>query len=962
MSSYQSHKTQPHNSPFVVQHLPKSFYHPSPTKTVDESQAIKSPQRRHDTAVQNVVADRFLKEGSSFKTSALPNIKTLHELTEGHVISSNQMDETWPDSQTSTSVSASVNTSSVTSMIEDSQTASPNVGNIITGLERLTYQHPSDNFINNKTQNDNVSRHDTGQSVLQNYIKRFRQSAPKSREERMKEKGEQLQFWWLHSSPDSRYNSMEVEQGRSGRHLDAVQESTLQQQVESKLTREALLTMDEQTFHLQSKTDRLLSRSELSLASSSPIVSTDGVGASTSVDSSSNSHDQAPYQSAFSVPDTYHRPASKPLIKRGEKSQSWIVTSKTHADDDILTRWRLRRKLEDSSAAPQFERLSNVKPLKHTELLDSRLEEFRHKILSQKALVTHEDIQFERQRMDMLLDDGNQDENLTNKIIPQTAGQHLQHTQDTVLERLSKITGSGNHSNMSFAEGTKLNMGQEKRQPFSSSSISTTADYNFSINNANVGDGRFVRHTDPSWTPLTLDRNNTASSEQQTTAQDTNINNDGAHDIIVDSFGSQVVCDAKKKGFFLGNSQSESARQGRVHSNEDRQTSSEDKKVETEDFQNQRPTEDVCVDDTHVAKNRQCTDEDINMNTTVERTSKNAILEPSSKNKILEESSKNITETYKLNMSIEGATYVDKSNKQVTKRSNGNFYKFLEAEKPISECKKSTKIRDGKKDEMVRNDDNDQIVHEEKEMENISPTGASMNCVEQVESKVIGDEKNIKGKEKTRQVRNKTHSKKNKGGDVAEEGVLTDITNEGGHLSERLSHSRMPGHRSTTSKFMSNQNKDVNLDKSSPVQVMSESSPRCHSTRHRVASSGQQPVQYAIGQTVADHLFDNSTLLSSVDSWASMFAQSPGRSQSMQGSGNSLTSPAPSLRDKTPLESTPIAQSSSDQQVVHDDDDEDYESDGEFNDDPLLEILRQQRDQYLLKLKYIEERLQDMET
>ncbi|XP_067678983.1 uncharacterized protein [Haliotis asinina] len=137
-----------------------------------------------------------------------------------------------------------------------------------------------------------------------------------------------------------------------------------------------------------------------------------------------------------------------------------------------------------------------------------------------------------------------------------------------------------------------------------------------------------------------------------------------------------------------------------------------------------------------------------------------------------------------------------------------------------------------------------------------------------------------------------------------------------------------------------------------------------------------QSVSSAIGQTVSEHLFvgSSSCVLSSVDSWASAADQSQTssmsaaqhRPQTPPTSSDPVTSEVPPIADQPGLEApTKQASQGEDQTEVKDpvpasqgDTNEEYESDGDFPDDHLLQMLRQQRAEYEIKLRQIDDLLQ----
>ncbi|KAK7492104.1 hypothetical protein BaRGS_00016580, partial [Batillaria attramentaria] len=213
-------------------------------------------------------------------------------------------------------------------------------------------------------------------SVLQRYIERFRHGAPMSREERLQMEGnKKREFWWLESDPPTpNSTSTPKDEGRSLAFTSQGRENGLT--VENLRRRDGL---DVATDQLQEKADRLLS-SARSIGSSEPVVSTEGLG-STSSDVSS-----------FSEPAV--RPAFIPRPYAEERAK-WSKPQRLPAKgskEDILYKWRLQRKLECARGGATVPS-SSAKPAPRTQAeqeICSRLAAFREKLLHRPDVAASE--------------------------------------------------------------------------------------------------------------------------------------------------------------------------------------------------------------------------------------------------------------------------------------------------------------------------------------------------------------------------------------------------------------------------------------------------------------------------------------------------------------------------------------------------------------------------------------------
>ncbi|XP_035825402.1 uncharacterized protein LOC101856510 [Aplysia californica] len=929
-------RNQRNADPFAVRPLPKSFYFPSPSKDVDKRQAIHSPERKQMDK-KSAMEEQFLFGTNTFRTSAMPNVKSLGISDEFPAHSSSTRDtagesdnfeEGWPGSE--------VCGGALTDTSNDISALSGN--EILQIQDRTAGVGPS-------------SQEEQTESVLQRYIDRFRHSAPKSREERLKEREQRKQeFWWLQkSSPD-------VGDKMSEKKLSQSNDSPVQMD-RPKLTREALLAMDEETLMLQKKADKLLSQSEASFATSGPIVSTEGLGTSTSLSDFSVAEDQVPFRPAFvSIQERVLRPSTHYPPVLNKQSQRPLNEFKS-AGDDILTRWRLRRKMEDAHK-PSVGGMQ-PEPSRHTSL-DPRLEEFRKKLFAQKAQIIQHDIDYERQKMKLMLDDSDESTQkmsanhtpLEDNLMANSDGK----IDDPVLRRLRQVTeGKQGLQNMQ-----KSNQSHDvKCQSLQSATEVPPCGRDDNANNIQkqrhkVGGQRTelepVRH---------LDVNNTASVSAE-------VEEPGS--VSIDKFESQVMCDPRKKSHVLQSRQSTtSTTKGKTCSQQ---------KVLEDDL--------VPKEGKHDNVNVGLGEKDNLSNPKLKLHVKDGHEKFSSGEKNLALKKANNVEEVEMeeNLSLKGSSH-----------SGHIFHQVLEAEKPSEEFNKSFSIESEREDiQSVYSSD---LSFENKQSDKRSKTTQHQHRQSSVPSGGPDEterDKRIGSKKSSRRVQS-----------------AKDIEEEKSGVQSRLRKAKKKGKRDGSEKSENNSEESdiltyVTSDSEKPSSITETDLKRDltpvqkaavdvandqHRYRAAVSNSGQklpaprgsnqlvdvsrpsmvrpsssqspsgavpkrQPVQAAIGQTIADHLFDGSALISSVDSWASAFPMSPAPSRSLQET--LLTSPSPTKQDPAPLQSTPLP---SDSTVMKGPDHPGDMSDGEFEDDPLLILLRQQRQQYLEQLQLIEAKLQE---
>ncbi|XP_059144034.1 uncharacterized protein LOC131931306 [Physella acuta] len=881
--------------PFFEKPLPKSFYHPSPVKEADEHEAIRSPERKVDV----------LGNSNIIFATTLPQVKS-QWVENGNIGKSDQFDnfdETWPENEKSSSFSTSKNESNLMTTPE----ASPvnhnrNLSDIVQSLGTCV------NRTNNITQQmkydteTNETSGNTAESVLQKYIERFRNSAPKPREERVKERETTKQdFWWLNSSPGSVSSSKNVES------ISKTQKQISDQlMVPKKLTKEALLEMDQETLQLQMKADRLLSQSELSLASSGPIVSTEGLGSSASISDFSASDDQPPYRPSFiRNQESYSRPASNLMNWRQGAKFSENAASPS---DDILVRWRLNRKmgeLQQSHNLATNPTHGALLPVKTS--VDPRLEEFRKKLLSQKAQIISEDIHFERQRMAMMLEEHVMDKK-TQEDKKETITAILKPLKDPILERLSQITGSGDNNNFSGAYTDQFT------QTSAGSSAIKTATTNANFNNA-CAEKKAVSSEIKFHEPE-LNRNNTASSANVHDAPAAHSNMQTV--VHIDHFRSQVVCEPMNRDFVLEMGDNSSCG-FEVDSGDSSRTGTSDKTKVIEVISSGSMTKQgnrIKQDGLSASGDSQESDKSVEDNTT--------------------DTGDNI-QLNKHNAELKSKDYEHVNEKHV-------YHQFLEAEKPNAADQLNNKSRASQvtnaKDFKLRKE-NLAVSGEDELKAKPRKKGVLQRQMSDDSDKARSDENYVLQKQ-SEASSNKSNGVLNFNNAEQPAGGAHTLAVENGNRKNKSNSVKLDS-KSYASSSQNVEQRSI----STPKSVRSTPEP----TKHQV--------QAAIGQTVLDHMFQNSTVISSVDSWASMFPQSPVQSQSLYDNHQHST-PSTVHQEETEirhLQSTPVNIPSPAPTV---DSDVSYHSDGEFPEDSLLTLLRQQRSQYLRKLELIETKLQEM--
>ncbi|GFR66919.1 hypothetical protein ElyMa_000240300 [Elysia marginata] len=585
--------------------------------------------------------------------------------------------------------------------------------------------------------------------------------------------------------------------------------------------------------------------------------------------------------------------------------------------------------------------------------MDARLDEFRKRLLSQRMLVTNVDIQFERQKMNMLLEKDEEQEPDPPKVpsIP------LGVPSDPVLERLQRITKNHDRSH----HGITISSQSATQQHTSSTNKTLQCNAEGSnLNNSSIKSQMLSNSL--------LNKNNTASSNTMGTEDSIcEIDNVGA--------GAQIIGDAKSGVFDLGQSQGTQS----MHlvppddltgchrtKHSDSKNQSHISGLGNEENRGKKPLRDLPVNQFF-------------NNSTL------ALENQKVKGKNLDFKKSSIKQTK------------DVENKGQV------YHQFLQAEKPSSDIATHKTSQDVKDSKLS---DHSKLACKEvsSSIDDASLTDRHLNNHSAKDKSVPSFKSNANAAQPNVSKREASHKSSFKQGCDAEENICSSDSEDQSELSRclavehsasskslnevvaRLPYKSVSGnnsqefdddeydvngkgefHRSPQMKF-SNAKRKGEKRKTSGVKgvkkkdksgVSKASLPAHLASNADITENLPQHVQSAIGQTVRDHMFDGSLLLSSVDSWASAFPASPvsvHRSLPVESS-TKTPSPASKLADRscslqsTPLQSTPLEE-------IIDMSDEEHHSNEEFEDDPLLRLLRQQRAQYIQKLELIEQRLQ----
>ncbi|XP_062595376.1 protein IWS1 homolog isoform X2 [Saccostrea cucullata] len=314
-------KTQKVNrDPFAVKPLPKAHYHPSKHKYLSKSQrktALGSPLKQEDKGDKqpSVEDEVFLKGGNRYLTKTPPPDDN----------ASSKFDESWPSSERPSSVG-----------LTGTDDRSPySLHKMLDLYGKRTEDYSDVKQTLSFTETDLKGPPGEGASTLQRYVERFRRGEPMSREERERQTAASSKdFWWIDPSKSDNDDRKTPTVGKVAEGSPS----------------------DKLTQQLQDRADRLLERSVSTVASSEPIVSTDGLGSS--YDGTISSFEEQPYRPAFAKNFDAGPPRTQyPGLSREPGGYSRDVdtapifprpTKPARPEDDILHQWRVKRRLESA--------------------------------------------------------------------------------------------------------------------------------------------------------------------------------------------------------------------------------------------------------------------------------------------------------------------------------------------------------------------------------------------------------------------------------------------------------------------------------------------------------------------------------------------------------------------------------------------------------------------------------------
>ncbi|KAL5019559.1 hypothetical protein ScPMuIL_002451 [Solemya velum] len=324
--------------PFAVDPLPKAHYFPSPPRNLTKTtrKTALSPDRSMQQLPEYEGA--FDPDNEMF----LQHANTYSSRTPASFLAEEKFDESWPSSERPSSASLTVINGSSPADVDQvcSQTLLDRFQDLKKTLE-FSEVDPVDvsrkRDTRGKTANTKSKSQTPGASTLQRYIERFRHAKPQSREERKEKTSGSGDFWWLSSGHGPQSNGSSPDDRELGRRKKGVTSyspsSTLSDISEN--PKPPFSPGDKETKRLQERADKLLEKSSSSLASSCPVVSTEGLGSPTSELSSFEEPSRRPV-----VMSRYER---KPDIKMDVPRAQRV---RPHPEDDILYQWRLKRKMD----------------------------------------------------------------------------------------------------------------------------------------------------------------------------------------------------------------------------------------------------------------------------------------------------------------------------------------------------------------------------------------------------------------------------------------------------------------------------------------------------------------------------------------------------------------------------------------------------------------------------------------
>ncbi|XP_052804624.1 uncharacterized protein LOC128234427 [Mya arenaria] len=426
--------------PFAVDPLPKAYYYPSPEKQLSGRE--KSTSVYLNCSYEQGIEDEKAKKPSPVDEMFLRGTNTLNlrEVLDWEPVQDdNDFDESWPASERPSSISLTgldeselegyqsiverftrpqsshPGTSEEKRRLQASSSHErlrmPGTGSQVTGAPRgpvksripisgskkptrpfKTSQLP-DNKKAGVAQKSANTKADGGESILQKYVERFRNSAPMSREDRQKKtQTGSKDFWWLSQGETPVNEDQSVSESHDHEQSPWKQsDSESENPGTSQLTKENLNKYEylkvrkppgimespglKKTQELQDRADRLLEKSLSSTASTEPAVSTEGLGSNISSDVSGL--EEYSYRPKFARYLDSELPAPQARVVPTMPGQRPLT------EDDPLYQWRLRRRIETAQKATpidppqQFDFLPKSDQQRN---IEAKLEEFKHRL------------------------------------------------------------------------------------------------------------------------------------------------------------------------------------------------------------------------------------------------------------------------------------------------------------------------------------------------------------------------------------------------------------------------------------------------------------------------------------------------------------------------------------------------------------------------------------------------------